>query len=208
MLVQIDERHIERPEATREILPGVDSTRGRTCSSKHTSTRGRVHLPTVYRRNSNEQDKGMACYVETAQEHRKGGKTDNNQQPDIESNPYPMRTLYTDGSDAKNTQEKPPLPLPFHNLDISIVSLTELYRVGCIVRIRRTTYHAWWKARWHLPKQTISTPNLLHSAQINLSIEQDQHEQLEEISEWLCVKVNRPEVMQSPHSSVGRALGF
>lgn len=43
----------------------------------------------------------MACSVGTAQEHRKDGKTDSNQQPRIESNPYLMRIPYTGGSDAK-----------------------------------------------------------------------------------------------------------
>ena len=175
MIVQIDEMRTKRLGGITETLPGADSTRGRTCSSTNTSTRDRAHLPTVCRENSNGQDKWMACSVGTAQEHRKDGKTDSNQQPRIESNPYLMRIPYTGGSDAKNTQEMSLLPLPSHNRGIPIFSMTELYRVDCITQIQPTTYHALWKARWHLPKQTSSTPNLLHSAQISLSIEQDQH---------------------------------
>ena len=68
----------------------------------------------------------MACSVETAQEHRKGGKTDYNQQPDIESNPYPMRTLYTDGSDAKNTQKSH----PYHFL-LTIWTYPSSRRLNC-----------------------------------------------------------------------------
>ena len=84
----------------------------------------------------------MACFVGTAQEHRKDGKTDSNQQPRIESNPYLMRIPYTGGSDAKNTQEMSLLPLLSHNRGISIFSMTELYRADYITQIQPTTYHA------------------------------------------------------------------